>query len=361
MLESKRDPDAPIPGDTNHTERYLRPMSELGFLIIGAQKAGTTSLFEYIRRHPQIYMPAEKEVYFFNSDQAYRRGRDWYLSTMLKGAPAGSVCGEATAQYMAGVPYRDATDKQQLDKEADADDSHRPEEIVPRRIYELFPDVKLICVLRDPVARAYSHYRMAALSRTESRSFDEVVAQLTEPSILERARIAHTYTDDYIILGEYARILAGFLRIFSREQLMIIFSSDLEQRPTETLASVFRFIGVQTDFVPDNLDTRYLAAAVKQRIPGLNLFVWKSKIARLRTARALWHALPASVHRSIGRTYSVSAYRLQLWNARRDAARDDMTASARTQLITHFRPDSEALRDLLNMEIPWLEDWARRS
>jgi hypothetical protein len=337
-------------------------MSEIGFLIIGAQKAGTTSLFEYMRRHPQIHMPAEKELYFFNSDRAYSRGRDWYLTVMSKGAPPDAVCGEATAEYMAGVPYKDLTDDKHAGTAGDSNGSdpngNEPlEEVVPRRIKEFFPDVKLICVLRDPVARAYSHYRMAVLSRVESRSFDDAIDQLMEPAALEHARSAHTRTDGYVAGGEYARVLAGFLRVFPREQLMAIFSGELEQRPSETLAAVFGFIGVATDFVPDNLNTRYLAAADKQRVPGLNLFVWKTNLARVRPARALWHALPTSIHRGVGRAYSVAAYRVQLWNARRDAAREDIPSSTRLKLAAHFQPDGEALRDMLDMDIPWLEEW----
>ncbi len=156
-------------------------MSDIGFLIIGAQKAGTTSLFEYMRRHPQIHMPPEKEVYFFNSDRAYERGRDWYLTVMLKGAPPRAVCGEATAEYLAVPPYNDTAASDSEDSTASSNSTEPLEEIVPRRIKEFFPDVKLICVLRDPVARAYSHYRMAVLSRIEPRSFDEAIDQLLEP------------------------------------------------------------------------------------------------------------------------------------------------------------------------------------
>ncbi|HEX4115489.1 MAG TPA: sulfotransferase domain-containing protein [Solirubrobacteraceae bacterium] len=335
-------------------------MPDIDFLIIGAQKAGTTSLFEYMRRHPQIHMPAEKEVYFFNSDRAYSRGRDWYLALMTAGAPPGAICGEATAQYMAGAPHKDLEHGDRDDLQPDSGQKLPPEDVIPARIKRLFSEVKLVCVLRDPVDRAYSHYRMAALSRIESRSFDEAVDQLLAPGALERARSGHTGTDGYVVIGEYARILAGFLRVFPREQLMLVFSGELEQRPTEALAKVFGFVGVAPDFVPENLNTRYLAGAAKQRIPGLNLFVWKTRLARIRPARALWQALPVRLHRAVGRAYSVAAYRIQLWNARRDAVPEDMPAATRQKLIAHFRHDSETLRDLLDSEVPWLREWANR-
>ena len=135
----------------------------VGFLIIGAAKSGTTSLFEYMRPHPQIHMPAEKEIHFFNVDRSYLRGTEWYLATVLQGAPAGSICGEATPDYMNGAPYRgDVTGGDALGGETGS--GEEVEEVIPRRIKSALPDVKLICVLRDPVARARSCHRMRSLN-----------------------------------------------------------------------------------------------------------------------------------------------------------------------------------------------------
>lgn len=76
----------------------------IGFLVIGVQKGGTSSLFEYLRRHPQIHMPAEKEIGYFNNPKVFERGSDWYRARVTRGAPPGSVCGEATPFYMSGTP-----------------------------------------------------------------------------------------------------------------------------------------------------------------------------------------------------------------------------------------------------------------
>ena len=231
-------------------------MASIGFLIIGAQKGGTTSLFEYVRRHPQVHMPAEKDIAFFNRPNEFRRGWDWYETTVLRDAPPDAVCGEASTYYMSGTPFGDLIHNEQEDPSS-LDDDGPLEEVVPGRIKQFLPDVKLICVLRDPVARAYSHHRMMMLERAESRPFDDAIDQLLMPEAIDTARIAPTRTNNYVVNGEYARVLAGFLRIFPREQLMAIFSDDLAERPAETLAKLFEFIGVAADFVPDNLDTRY--------------------------------------------------------------------------------------------------------
>lgn len=331
-------------------------MSDIGFLIIGAQKGGTTSLFEYMRRHPRIHMPPEKELEFFNRDHAFRRGWDWYMTKMTRGASGDAVCGEASTYYMSGCPGA-VVDEEREEPAAYSRDIRSLEEVIPRRIKQALPDVKLICVLRDPVERAYSAYRMMALERTESRSFGEAIDQLLMPDELDRARTVPTLTNGYVVMGEYCRVLAAFLRVFPRDQLMVIFTDELAEQPAEILAAVFGFVGVEADFVPDNLNSRYRAAAVKERIPGLHLFRWQAALSRVRTARMLWHALPEKLRWHIDR----ASYNARMWNARRGEAKDDIPMVVREKLREHFRFDGEALEDLLMGDTPWLKAWAQSS
>jgi hypothetical protein len=326
-------------------------MSNIGFLLIGAPKAGTSSLFEYFRQHPQIYMPPEKESYFFNVDRSYARGWDWYSSTITRGAPLNAICGEATPEYMSGAPLGNTADNV-------AARYHEPlEEVVPRRIKRLLPDVRLLCVLRDPVERAYSHHQMMVLGEDEPRSFGEAIHQLMQPEALEQARIAPTRNNSYIVYGEYCRILSGFWRVFPREQLMVIFTKDLAERPAVILSNIFEFIGVAPDFEPNNLNTRYRSAAVKPRIVGLNLYNWQASLARVSPARTLWHALPGPMRNRVDRAYSVANYHIGMWNARRDVVSQDIPLTVRRRLIEHFLPDSHALADAINIEVPWLPSW----
>ncbi len=331
----------------------------IGFLVIGAPKAGTTSLFEYMRAHPEIHMPAEKEVYFFNVDRNYRRGWDWYSRAVRRGAPAGTVvCGEATTEYLSGAPYTEAT-------EAEPDVPHAPhdlrrlEELIPRRIKRALPDVKLICVLRDPVERAYSHHQMMALGGVDSRAFGDVIDELLSPTTLQLTRAVRTRENGYVINGEYARLLSGYLRVFSRDQMMVVFSDELAGAPTATLARIFAFAGVSADFKPDNVGTRYRQAASRQRLPGLNLITWQRAAAGLRPARAAWHALPDPVRHRIDHAYSVANYRVELWNAWRGETQVVMAPTTRRRLIEHFRPDSQALAEILGRDVPWLAEWQR--
>jgi hypothetical protein len=333
-------------------------MADIGFLIIGAQKGGTTSLFEYMRRHPQVHMPGQKEITFFSTERNYRRGSGWYMTTVSQGAPPGAVCGEASVAYMDGTPYGDVYDNERSGPAATTDGGERLEDVVPQRIRQLLPDVKLICVLRDPVARAYSHYQMAVLDRVESRSFELAIGQQLEPCALEEARIAPTMTNRYVVNGEYGRVLAGFLRVFPRDQLMAVFSDDLAARPAEVLGEIFRFIGVADEFVPDNLEARYRTAAVEQRIAGLDLYAWQRRLTPVRPVRALWHVLPVGVRGHVDRLVGVASFRVEMWNARRGTDRgDNMPLEARQKLVAHFRRDGEMLAQVLGQEIPWLTAW----
>lgn len=329
-------------------------MSKVDFLIIGAQKGGTTSLFEYMRAHPQIHMPSKKEIEFFNRDHAFRRGWNWYLTEVTRGAPPDAVCGEASTYYMSGRPG-DILGEERRERREDLRNTESLEEVIPQRIKQFLPDVKLICVLRDPVARAYSAYRMMALAQTESRSFEEAIDQLLTPGVLEEARAVPTMTNGYVVLGEYCRVLTGFLRVFPHKQLMIILTDELAELPVETLSAVFEHVGVEADFVPDNLDRHYREAAVKERIPGLHLVRWQANLARVRPARALWHVLPERVRWNIDR----ASYRAWMWNAKRGGVDDDMSPDVRERLRAHFWPDSEALSDLLGRDTPWLATWAK--
>lgn len=330
-------------------------MSQIDFLIIGAQKAGSTSLFEYMRRHPRVHMPPEKEVSFFN--RYYARGAGWYMRTVLAHAPSEAVCGEASVGYMAGTPFADISHNEKPGTSAQPSFSEPLENVVPSRIRGLFPDVKLICVLRDPVARAYSHYQMSVLEGAESRSFDQAVDDLLDPKTALQARVEPTRTNGYAVNGEYHRVLKGFLEMFPRDQLLVIFSDALSNDPTATLSRVFTFIGVDADVVPENLNARYRATATKRRIPGLDLYVWQRAIARSAPLRSLWHRLPDRLRAKVDQGYRVAGYRVTIWNAQRRKVAQNIPAATRAKLIQYFLPDSRALGRLIDLEIPWLADW----
>lgn len=198
-----------------------RPLPD--FLVIGAQKAGTTALYAYLRWHPGITGPSWKEVSFF--DRHWWRGEAWYRG-QFPVRTAGRLVGEASPSYL-----------------------FHP--LAPERVRALVPDVRLIALLRDPVARAYSHYQHEvalgreplsfedALAAEEERTRGEVERIVADPRAFSRAWWDHTYA----ARGRYAEQLERWLEVFPREQLLVIRSEDLGERPGETYASVLAFLG----------------------------------------------------------------------------------------------------------------------
>lgn len=289
----------------------------IDFLLIGAQKSGTTSLWRHIAAHPQIFVPATKEVEFFSDPRRFERGVEWYWDTFFSNAPKRACKGEATTQYMMF-----------------------PE--VPGRIRNAFPDVKLLALLRNPIDRAYSHYRMSVMREYESRSFEDCVdALLARPG--GEAPDIH---GDYLRFGEYGRILGGYLRHFDAERLCVVFTETLDADPGRLTRSVYEFLGVDSSFRPDNLSKR------------LN-------VSGDRVLPAVGHSLRRAVGRArrlplLDRLISEDRYEaFKFWTRTelnvRGAHDPGPRPTSRARLADYFAPDVRKLRHELGIETPWPE------
>jgi len=201
----------------------IRPLP--GFLVIGAQKAGTTALYAYLRQHPAITGPSWKEVSFF--DRHYARGEAWYRGNFPNSLRArGDLVGEASPSYL-----------------------FHP--LAPERVTGLVPDAKLIALVRNPVDRAYSHYQHEVALDREPLSFEDALAaeeerlrgeedhMLADPAYFSHAWWNYTYR----ARGLYADQLERWLAVFPREQLLIVPTDDLAADPGATYARVLEFLG----------------------------------------------------------------------------------------------------------------------
>jgi hypothetical protein len=202
------------------------------FLVIGAQRSGTTSLQRYLIQHPCIAAAFRKEVHFF--DRNLRKDITWYrehfpsriykyyVTTILRRQ---FMTGEATASYLF-YPH------------------------APRLISETLPGIKLIALLRNPVDRAYSHYQHEVGLKYETLSFDDAINQ--EPQRLdgERERIVadkryDSYNYDhysYLSRGLYVDQLKDWMALFPKEQMLILRSEDFFAEPGRILQQVFQFL-----------------------------------------------------------------------------------------------------------------------
>jgi hypothetical protein len=195
------------------------------FLIIGAQKSGTTSLYRYLIQHPRIAPASAKELDFFSNDN-FHRGVDWYLSQFPPKEP-GVLTGEASPYYMFH-PY------------------------APRRILEFDPGIKLIVVMRNPVERTYSHYHHQVHAYREMLSFEEALAREEERLEGEIARMKEdeTYHSkahrrfSYLAKSRYTEQLEVWFSLFPREQMLILNSEAMFRNPEPVLDAVTSFLGL---------------------------------------------------------------------------------------------------------------------
>ena len=146
-------------------------MRSLDFIIIGAMKAGTTSICKYLAQHEKLHLPPEKEAPFFSEDMRFKKGYLDYFNIFFKSASASALIGKVTPIYMM-----------------------HPE--VPSRIKQICPDVKMIAILRDPIERAYSHYHMAVRLKKETRTFEEAILYQLYEKRLEKARTSCALWDN---------------------------------------------------------------------------------------------------------------------------------------------------------------------
>jgi hypothetical protein len=323
----------------------------LDFIIIGAQKAGTTSLFEYLRQHPELSLPPGKEVPYFSHEAARARGWTAYMRKGFRFADASSKWGTVTPQYMVGglwdqpnpLPSNEVYD----------------ERTVPMRIRECLPEIRLIAILRDPVDRARSHYRMAVMNEIEKRTFDQAIDHLLRPDVLEHARREPNETTGYVAWGEYGRILAGYFDIFSREQILVLFTEDLRNDPEQLVRRVYKFVGVRADFTPDNLGMRYRVGGDARRFSWLaansQLNPWRlqERVTGNSVARGLWHALPERRRHQFDRMFTRIAHRTDLLNRRTNTEVIDADHATLERLRAHYGPDTQRLAALIGADPPW--------
>jgi hypothetical protein len=191
---------------------FVRPLPD--FLVLGAMKAGTTSTYAYLVRHPRIQRAWRKEVHFFEAPATYALGELWYRAHFPI-RRSGMISGDATPSYMF---FTEA----------------------PARIARHVPRARLITLLRNPVDRAFSHYHHLVQRGGECRTFEAALDQ----QLLELPAGPRDDAETYLARGLYAEQLESVLRVFPRDQLLVLVSAELFARPAETVARIFAFLGL---------------------------------------------------------------------------------------------------------------------
>jgi len=211
------------------------------FLIIGATKGGTSAAFNYLIQHPNIIPPPKKEVGFFSA--WHKSGKLWYKSHFptyfqkffaQKLYKRKFLTGEASPNYLFSL-------------------------LVPKRVHELIPNVKIIVLLRNPVDRAFSDYHMKVKLGNEKLSFEDAIKNedirlegvkekiLNDPNYYSY----HYWLFSYLRQGIYLDQLKVWMDIFPKEQFLVLKTEDLNSHPQKILNQIFDFLGLPSFSVPD--------------------------------------------------------------------------------------------------------------
>jgi hypothetical protein len=193
--------------------------TKVGFIIVGVMKGGTTSLWKYLAQHPEIGGPRQKELHFFDDEDLFSRSKANYAEyhRNFDFSSGHKIYGEATPIY---IYWRDAV----------------------RRIWEYNPEMKIIALFRNPVARAYSHWKVKANKSKESHTFTEALRReaLRARNTLPLQNKKFSYVDR----GFYGDQIRQLRRYFEPRQLLFLKSEDFFRDPASTMPLVTDFLGV---------------------------------------------------------------------------------------------------------------------
>jgi hypothetical protein len=278
------------------------------FLIIGAQKAGTSSLYRYLRDHPQIFMSDLKEPDFFVEERNWSLGRAWYEQLFASAGDALAV-GEASTSYTMYPMYGG----------------------VPQRIAEMIPDVRLVYLIRDPIERMrsdYLHYRNlrdGALARLK-------LDRETDPP--ERALLSKPH---YLQTSCYALQIERYLAHFPREHLLVITSEMLRRRRLDILKRIFAFLGVDPEWNPATLHEEFNRTA-DARAPT----EWARAVRRVPGYGAFARLIPLGVKRMAKQRLLITGI---------DREEGEIPDSLRRLLRERLREDVERLRRYVDEDL----------
>jgi hypothetical protein len=265
------------------------------FLVIGAMKAGTSSLHHYLRGHPQIFMSQTKELNFFTKERNSNRGLEWYESHFAD-ADGALAIGETSPSYSKYPEYGP----------------------VPELIAKVLPDVRLIYLIRHPVERMRSHYIHWVLKGTENEPIER--ALLIDPR--------------YLSSSLYALQIEQYLKHFNREQLLIITSESLRNDRPRTMGRVYEFLGVDPSAPDTEPNEEFHRSAEKWDNRRL-----ARRMRRTRVYEFAARAAPESMKKSYRRVVQ-----------RIDPVRAEVSHELRSRLDEMLKEDVRRLRSYMEAD-----------
>ena len=203
------------------------------FLVIGAKRCGTTSLYQHLSEHPCISRSPRDNIGFFNEN--YHLGINWYKSLF------------PTVFYKKKM---ESKNKQCLF--FDVTSTYMEEELTAKNVYEVNPNQKIIVILRNPVDRAYSHYHVNVKEKSEKRSFEDAIFEemnriKSERIIQNKNKNLRVFTPNnihYLKKGFYALQLKSWFKIFPREQILVLSTEEFQEDQNLIYKKIFDFLNI---------------------------------------------------------------------------------------------------------------------
>lgn len=283
-------------------------MKKVDFFIVGAPKAGTTSLYHYLNEHSEIEMSSQKEPDFF-SDQSLQKQKLYYdknrIDTIEK--------------------YNSLFEREDVILRGDSSVSYLFYEDVPHKIFTYNPDAKIIIMLRNPIDRAFSHYLMDYSLGLISESFETIIQKQS------KHKNANLFYQQYIQVSEYSKQIKRYLEVFFKDNIHFIDYEDFKNDTSDVVSSVFLFLGVNDDFQP-YLKKKYNTYTAPKN--SLIRYVYSFVAFRKMVANILSKNLTKTIRNLLFRSDK----------------KPQLTELTRNFLIKHFESDVRELSELLNKD-----------
>lgn len=287
------------------------------FMIIGVAKAGSTSLYNYLKQHPEIFMSPVKEPRYFSPE---------YYTTYYKKAGRGNIYHEGMSLRTYQSLFEDVHKEIAI---GEASTEYMFFEKTPKRISVTIPHAKIISILRNPVDRAFSAYCYHLRDGRESLSFKEALNQ-EEERIREHWQVGWFYKAG----GFYYEQLKRYYEQFDSKNIKVVLWKDLNEAPQRVCAEIFDFLSVDVRFRPN------LTRANKSHLPRnapLNRLVFKNSSLK----KPLKQLLPSSLYEGVAKLTKNFFY----------TEKKQMDTNIRMELVSVYYNDICKLEDLLCIDL----------
>lgn len=287
------------------------PVGFPNFLIIGASKCGTSSLYSYLRQHPEIYLSNIKESHYFTLDEIYNLGVDNYLKIYFPGSDGYKAIGDITPTYLI-----------------------KPETVLPR-LSSVYGDAypKIIVILRNPIERAYSHYLHMVRSGDENESFHKALdLEIT------RMKMNPEGWWGYRSGGDYKHYINKWLECVPKTNFLFLLTEELSQSPESVLQKIFMHLNVDHTYVINDLARKNTGGSIRSR------WLMKQIGAKSRIKEIIKSAIPIRTRQKIKSS-------LIRYNTKNNGNNIILSDELRAILKDHYSPEIPGLERITGLDL----------